>query len=1620
MPAGRGSEGSYRPRLRRSRRPATALMGLLLLGASARLLGQTVTVGAIADTTIKQGSPNQSFGAQQTLVLREGGSRVLVRFDLAAIRSAVGSGSLATAQLQLYIGTNAGNWGSTGRTVDAYRIDAAWVESAATWNCADDANPANDAPDCAQQWNGGTIEGDAADTVVVTNATSGWIQFDVTADVQAFLAGTENDGWLIEKTDEGQGGRLNLVSREGMPGQGPRLVLTSESATTDTVPPSLAIVAPAQPIVVNIASPPIAVAYQDGGSGVDVSTLTILLDGHDLTAACTAGAQSASCVPPPLAAGSHTVTASVRDHAGNAASATRSFRLLIGPSVNTLTFPAVADTYITRATPDREYGRAPILRVAKLGPSRALVQVDAAALTTALAGNQLVSAQLELSIAANGNNWGASGRSVGAYRVTTAWSEAAATWDCPADSNLANHKPDCAALWSGGAFASSPTAAALITRRLAGMVDFDVTTDVAAFLGGAINDGWLLAKTDESLAGRVDFVSREANPELAAQLVVVLQVPSGDTTPPTLVITSPNQPVIYDPAPPISVTYSDSGSGVDTSTLSIALDGTALTGCTVGASSASCASPILAPGGHSLVAAIRDRAGNAATASLSFTLSVEVPSPSVALTAPADGAVVNSTSLAVTGMVTAAAALASVTVNGQAVTLQGGSFAAQVTLGAGFNLIVAQAIDSYGNVGVASARVTLDTTPPTLTIRQPAPGAMTNAASILVSGQVSDDTGVTTVDVGGAQTAVNGDGSFQAQVALTEGTNSITLEAIDLAGNKTDQSLSVIRFSLPQVAITSPADLSYLASTTVAVSGTVSDSAATVTVNGQPAAVAGGSFTASGVPLLEGGNVLTATATDANGHVNTATINVVRDLTPPTLSIAYPQDGASVSSPTVTVSGLVNDIVAGTVNASQVVVTVNGQPAAVANRSFAATVSLAPGTNTLTVKATDVSGNSSQAAITVHQQAAITQRVALVAGSGQSGVIGTPLGQPLVAALLDATGQPVAGQKLFFRVRGNDGSLDGAQRGLTVTTDATGQAAAHFTLGTRAGAGNQVVEAFAPGFAGPAVFQESAVPGSPSLIVVDSGDQQVGITGQPATRPLVAVVTDAGFNRLQGVAVQFVVAKGQGSFSNGQPTATVNTDSDGRAIVTFTLDPAEGVANNVVRATIAGLAGSPAAHFVLSGRAAGTVASTTVSGVVLDNANQPVAGVTVSIRGTLIAGQTDATGQFHLAGVPPGTPTLIVDGSTAQRPGAWPDLEYFLTVIPGRDNTVNMPIYLLPLDQAHALQVSETVGGVLTLPQVPGFALEIAPGSVTFPGGSRNGLVSVTVVHADKVPMVPNFGQQPRLIVTIQPAGARFDPPARLTLPNVDGLAAGSVTEMYSFDHDLGHFVSIGPATVSDDGTSVTSNPGVGVIKAGWHCCGNPATIGTPFECPDCQECDGVDCVPDITQDGKPCPHKFGFICRFGECFCAVPINFHEVSHSQIGSTLEFKYQYESSTGNLGDLDAEGCVIKEQVVYPIGIGTYIWPQPWQFSTPSPTVLEVPIAGFFFDDHDTGPILQPYNQASFVAQQRYIYICPCANDGNPVVMAGIWPIIRSISERNDGKFKYTITKTDGTASIDPLP
>jgi Glucodextranase, domain B/Carboxypeptidase regulatory-like domain len=740
----------------------------------------------------------------------------------------------------------------------------------------------------------------------------------------------------------------------------------------------------------------------------------------------------------------------------------------------------------------------------------------------------------------------------------------------------------------------------------------------------------------------------------------------------------------------------------------------------------------------------------------------------------------------------------------------------------------ATAADNAGNVATATVTLNIDKTPPVVVLTSPPGDQATNASSLAVGGSATDANPIVAVLIDGV-TVATAQGSFSGTVTLQEGLNTVTATARDIAGNVSSAVLHLTRFTLPQLGITSPAPETLTSASTITVSGTLSPQAVAVDVNGIAGTITSGAFTAANVPVFEGNNTLTAVATDAAGRAATASVQVIRDSTPPRLSILSPAPGVATTAAAVDVSGIVNDLIIGTVAASEAAVTVNGQPAQVLNRNFlAGNVPLSPGANTLTVVATDPAGNSATASVTVNRASAVGQpRIAAVTGGLQSGTIGAVLPAPLVVQVSDASGNPLPGRTVLFQIAASNGSLlgnAGPDRYFRATTDTTGQAQVTWTLGTRSGAGNNRVEATSPGVPGVAVFTASGLPGAAAAISLDSGNRQYGVAGQPLPRPLVAVVTDAGHNRVAGVPVTFRVAAGGGSFA-GAGSVTVATDVFGRALASLTLGPLPGIENNAVVSDIAGDTGAPVV-FTATGQVAGNPSQTQISGVVLDDTNLPVPGVSLSIEETSIATLSNAQGQFTLGGAPVGRVRVIADGSTAQRPGSWPTLQYEMVTIAGQNNQIGMPIYLLPLDLPHGVFVDETHGGTVTIPGLPGFSLQIAPGSATFPGGGKSGTVSVTLVHADKVPMVPNFGQQPRFIVTVQPVGTRFDPPAPMTMPNIDGLAPGQVTEMYAFNHEMGLFVSIGTATVSLDGRLLRSDPGIGVVEAGWECGGNPQPAG--------------------------------------------------------------------------------------------------------------------------------------------------------------------------------------------------
>jgi hypothetical protein len=131
----------------------------------------TVTASANIDSWVDQASASSNFGGDQILKLkRETGSkanRALVRFNLPAVPSGC---TVTGAALRLYAAS-----ASTGRTMQALRINANWTENGVRWN----NQPAT------------------TGTAATASSVSGWNQWTVTSQVQSMYS-VANHGFLVK------------------------------------------------------------------------------------------------------------------------------------------------------------------------------------------------------------------------------------------------------------------------------------------------------------------------------------------------------------------------------------------------------------------------------------------------------------------------------------------------------------------------------------------------------------------------------------------------------------------------------------------------------------------------------------------------------------------------------------------------------------------------------------------------------------------------------------------------------------------------------------------------------------------------------------------------------------------------------------------------------------------------------------------------------------------------------------------------------------------------------------------------------------------------------------------------------------------------------------------------------------------------------------------------------------------------------------------------------------------------------------------------------------------------------------------------------------------------------
>ena len=331
--------------------------------------------------------------------------------------------------------------------------------------------------------------------------------------------------------------------------------------------------------------------------------------------------------------------------------------------------------------------------------------------------------------------------------------------------------------------------------------------------------------------------------------------------------------------------------------------------------------------------------------------------------------------------------------------------------------------------------------------------------------------------------------------------------------------------------------------------------------------------------------------------------------------------------------------------------------------------------------------------------------------------------------------------------------------------------------------------------------------------------------GQSLLDPLAARVTDIGGNPVAGVPVVFRVESGGGSFSGGD-RVSVLTDADGTARATWTVGPETGINHHEALATFEGNPGLPA-FYIVSGVAPGPLEDTTVSGIVADRVGRPVVGARVVLRdagfkGTMgLEATTGPDGAFTLRGMPAGGHRLGILGSAADdaaQGDLFPDIDYAIQVTAGVNHRLDQVVVLPFLDVENTRVVGGDEDVTLTLAGVSGFSLKVLAGSVILPDGTRGEtLMSSSGVKFNQLPLPPPHGTTPLVVSTLHPAGLRFDPPAVVTYPNAQGLAAGDVADVVVFQSDVGQFTSVGPATVSEDGSVVVSDPGFGIVQTGWH-----------------------------------------------------------------------------------------------------------------------------------------------------------------------------------------------------------
>ncbi|MGE4181467.1 MAG: Ig-like domain-containing protein [Limisphaerales bacterium] len=283
----------------------------------------------------------------------------------------------------------------------------------------------------------------------------------------------------------------------------------------------------------------------------------------------------------------------------------------------------------------------------------------------------------------------------------------------------------------------------------------------------------------------------------------------------------------------------------------------------------------------------------------------------------------------------------------------------------------------------------------------------------------------------------------------------------------------------------------------------------------------------------------------------------------------------------------------------------------------------------------------------------------------------------------------------------------------------------------------------------------------------------------------------------------------------------------------------------------------------------------------------PLPGVQIEVIGAEenLRTKTDAMGNFTLEPCPVGRFFVRIDGRTATNglPNAhlpWAERDYYPVIEkaweakPGRTNfAAQTGTIYLPLIRKGTLQVvSATEDTIISFPpdvvarnpELAGVTITVPPNVLLSANGTRGGRMGMAPVSPNRLPEPLPLGLTHIVDISIQTDGPNnFTQPIGARFPNLPDPATGrrlnpgEKSALWSYDHDSGEWVVVGPMMVSPDGAFLETDLGVGIRQPGWHgaqqgtqgggkggqcggsiCCGGSS--GTPFTVEQCK----APCLP--------------------------------------------------------------------------------------------------------------------------------------------------------------------------------